>query len=48
MKRTVVLNVVGLTRSLIGENTPRLRELVSGCADIRAITPAVTVQPGRE
>jgi predicted AlkP superfamily pyrophosphatase or phosphodiesterase len=42
MKRTVVLNVVGLTRSLIGENTPHLRELLAACADIRAITPAVT------
>lgn len=42
MKRIVVLNVVGLTRSLIGEHTPRLREFARSCADIRAITPAVT------
>jgi predicted AlkP superfamily pyrophosphatase or phosphodiesterase len=42
MKRTVVLNVAGLTRSLIGEHTPNLRELLSGSANIRTITPAVT------
>lgn len=42
MKRTVVLNVVGLTRSLIGENTPNLRSLLSGSANIKTITPAVT------
>lgn len=42
MQRTVVLNVVGLTRSLIGDRTPRLRELLPASADIRAITPAVT------
>ena len=42
MKRTVVLNVVGLTRSLMGSRTPRLNELVGASADIRAITPAVT------
>ncbi len=42
MQRTVVLNVVGLCRSLLGERTPRLNELAGGSADIRAITPAVT------
>ena len=42
MKRTVVLNVAGLTRSLIGEHTPNLRKLLSGSANIRTITPAVT------
>jgi predicted AlkP superfamily pyrophosphatase or phosphodiesterase len=42
MKRTVVLNVVGLTRSLIGEYTPHLRSLLSGGVNIKAITPAVT------
>ena len=42
MKRTVVLNVVGLTRSLIGSGTPRLMELLAGSADIRTITPALT------
>ena len=42
MKRTVVLNVVGLTRPLIGTHTPRLAELLAGSADIRTITPALT------
>jgi predicted AlkP superfamily pyrophosphatase or phosphodiesterase len=42
MKRTVVLNVVGLTRSLIGEKTPNLRSLLAASANIEAITPAVT------
>ena len=42
MKRTVVLNVVGLTRSLLGAKTPNLNKLIEGSADIRAITPAVT------
>lgn len=42
MNRTVVINVVGLTRSLVSAGTPRLRELLSASADIRAITPAVT------
>jgi len=42
MKRTVVLNVAGLTRSLIGPQTPRLSELLAGSADIRGITPALT------
>jgi predicted AlkP superfamily pyrophosphatase or phosphodiesterase len=42
MKRTVVLNVVGLTRSLLCAKTPNLNTLISGSADIRAITPAVT------
>ena len=42
MKRTVVLNVAGLTRSLIGPRTPRLSELLAGSADIRGITPALT------
>jgi len=41
MHRTVVLNVVGLTRSLLA-GTPRLNALTPGSADIRAITPAVT------
>jgi len=41
---TVVLNVVGLTRALMGADTPHLNALVAdgGCAPIRAITPAVT------
>jgi predicted AlkP superfamily pyrophosphatase or phosphodiesterase len=42
MKRTVVLNVVGLTRSLISEHTPNLRSLLSTSANIKTITPAVT------
>lgn len=42
MNRTVVLNVVGLTRTLIGEHTPNLRSLLSGGTDIKTITPAVT------
>ncbi|WP_026840928.1 alkaline phosphatase family protein [Citrifermentans bremense] len=42
MQRTVVLNVVGLTRTLIGDGTPRLRELLAASADIKSITPAVT------
>ncbi|MFZ4855157.1 MAG: alkaline phosphatase family protein [Desulfuromonadaceae bacterium] len=42
MKRTVVLNVVGLTRSLIGAGTPHLQALLAGSADIAALTPAVT------
>lgn len=42
MKRTVVLNVVGLTRSLLGERTPHLNALLNGCIPIEAIAPAVT------
>lgn len=44
MKRTVVLDVVGLTPSLLGPNTPQLRELAhrGAIATIEAITPAVT------
>ena len=42
MKRTVVLNVVGLTRSLIGEQTPHLGSFLAGSVNIKAITPAVT------
>ncbi|MCP4745346.1 MAG: alkaline phosphatase family protein [Desulfobacteraceae bacterium] len=42
MKRTAVINVVGLTRSLLGENTPCLNSLAAQSANIRAVTPAVT------
>jgi predicted AlkP superfamily pyrophosphatase or phosphodiesterase len=42
MKRTIVLNVVGLTRSLLGESTPHLSSLLAGSANIKAILPAVT------
>ncbi|MGB7160557.1 MAG: nucleotide pyrophosphatase/phosphodiesterase family protein [Tepidisphaeraceae bacterium] len=44
MHKTVVLNVVGLTRSLIGAHTPRLRELAdrSNVATVGSVLPAVT------
>ena len=43
MHRTVVLNVVGLTRSLLGgPHTPRLNALLAASVPIRALTPAVT------
>lgn len=44
MRPTAVLNVVGLTRALLGSDTPHLNALVAGgaCAPLRAITPAVT------
>ena len=43
MHRTVVINVVGLTRSLLaGKSTPILSGLLSGSVPITAITPAVT------
>lgn len=44
MTPTAVINVVGLTRALLGPDTPHLNALASdGCvAPIRAITPAVT------
>ena len=44
MRPTVVLNVVGLTRALLGRDTPHLNALVTegACAPMRAITPAVT------
>ena len=44
MRPTAVLNVVGLTHRLLGEDTPHLNALVAGgaCAPLRAITPAVT------
>lgn len=44
MKRTVVLNVVGLTRSLIGEETPAIRKLIErgSCRSVRPAFPAVT------
>lgn len=42
MNRTVVLNVVGLTRKLTGERTPQLRALLKNSANIKAMTPAVT------
>lgn len=42
MKRTVVLNVVGLTAALLGEHTPNLARLLDGRALLGGITPAVT------
>ena len=40
MKRTAVLNVVGLTRRLIGENTPFLRDFV-GRHQLSVVDPAL-------
>ncbi|UFS69563.1 alkaline phosphatase family protein [Geomonas sp. RF6] len=43
MHRTVVLNVVGLTPDLLGgPHTPNLNTLLSGCATIQSMMPAVT------
>ncbi len=44
MNRTVVINVVGLTRALLGEHTPNLNRFLSqgASADIKAVTPALT------
>lgn len=43
MNRTVVLNVVGLTRRLLGgAHTPHLNALLAHSVPIRTITPAVT------
>lgn len=43
MQRTVVLNVVGLTRALLGgDRTPRLNSMLATCVPIKTITPAVT------
>jgi predicted AlkP superfamily pyrophosphatase or phosphodiesterase len=43
MKRTVVLNVVGLTKTLLGgPHTPNLNRLLSGSVPVQTITPALT------
>lgn len=44
MNKTVVLNVVGLTPGLIGENTPFLSEWFSGknVSSVKSVLPAVT------
>ncbi|MDQ3395912.1 MAG: alkaline phosphatase family protein, partial [Bacteroidota bacterium] len=44
MKKTVVLNVVGLTPGLIGNNTPFLKKWASEAAlsSIEPVLPAVT------
>ncbi len=42
MHRTVVLNVVGLTRKLLSEHTPNLNKLRDKATDIEPVIPAVT------
>ena len=44
MKRTAILNVVGLTRRLIGEATPHIARFMArgGCASVHPAFPAVT------
>ncbi|HEV8290851.1 MAG TPA: nucleotide pyrophosphatase/phosphodiesterase family protein [Tepidisphaeraceae bacterium] len=44
MHKTVVINAVGLTAKLVGENTPRLAEIVRAgeMANVGAVIPAVT------
>jgi predicted AlkP superfamily pyrophosphatase or phosphodiesterase len=44
MHPTAVLNVVGLTRALVGDDTPNLKALAlaGSCAPVRAVLPAVT------
>lgn len=44
MRRTVVLNVVGLTPAMLGEDTPNISRVVSagGVRPLRTVTPAVT------
>jgi predicted AlkP superfamily pyrophosphatase or phosphodiesterase len=42
MQRTAVINVVGLTKSLLGEHTPRLRAFSDELASIDATLPALT------
>ena len=42
MQRTAVINVVGLTKSLLGEHTPRLRAFSDEVASIDATLPALT------
>lgn len=42
MKRLVVLDVVGLTRSLLGEDTPRLNAFFGKVCSFRPAFPAVT------
>jgi predicted AlkP superfamily pyrophosphatase or phosphodiesterase len=44
MQKTVVINAVGLTAKLVGENTPRIAELARAgeMANIGAVIPAVT------
>jgi predicted AlkP superfamily pyrophosphatase or phosphodiesterase len=42
MQRTIVLDVVGLTRSLLGADTPRLADFVGAGAEVEPVLPAVT------
>ncbi len=42
MQRTAVINVVGLTRRLLGPHTPNLSALSTEVATIDAVTPALT------
>jgi predicted AlkP superfamily pyrophosphatase or phosphodiesterase len=42
MHRTVVINVVGLTRALLGSHTPNLNKLADQSADIEPVIPALT------
>jgi predicted AlkP superfamily pyrophosphatase or phosphodiesterase len=42
MQRTVVINVVGLTRKLVGEHTPHLQRLLAQSVAIKPMVPAVT------
>ncbi|MBM4244691.1 MAG: alkaline phosphatase family protein [Deltaproteobacteria bacterium] len=42
MHRTAVIDVVGLTRRLLGPDTPRLNAFAANIATIDTITPAVT------
>lgn len=42
MHRTAVLNVVGLTRALLGPHTPNLNAFAAHSVSIGAVTPAVT------
>ena len=42
MHRTVVLDVVGLTQSLIGPHTPRIAAFTKEMATVDAVVPAVT------
>src|SRR3954462_9008894 len=44
MHKTVVINAVGLTAKLLGENTPRINEIMRAgdLANVGAVIPAVT------
>ncbi len=44
MKKTVVINIVGLTKRLIGEHTPFIKNFMDdgACATIEPVLPAVT------